>query len=187
MLSIVLNVLCSFHIKFVNKYQYFMKWMIQGSGRLNHFTNITQPVCVKISIHIQVSICLTPNWYLCFIVKCKRGRNMIQVDQNWGPRRRSHRTSEEGPSRCKGRNQMSVSRRWEHFTECIERVQVRTEHLGDSERKQEACFCSGSEVFIVDCGLEYLSSQSSRNWLEQGQGPRCFASWSPGESLHGHV
>ena len=30
-------------------------------------------------------------------------------------------------------------------------------------------------VFIKDCGLVYVSSQASRNQLEQRQGPRCHS------------
>lgn len=48
-----------------------------------------------------------------------------------------------------------------------------TEHLGDSGKKHESCLCLGG--FIEDGGQVHISSQASRNRLEQRQEPRCYS------------
>lgn len=35
------------------------------------------------------------------------------------------------------------------------------------EKESESHRCFGSRVFIEDCGLMYMSSHASRNWIKQ--------------------
>lgn len=53
------------------------------------------------------------------------------------------------------------------FTEGLEKVQVQTEYLGDSERKGGSLmFAWHLKVFIEDHDLVRVSSQAPRNQLE---------------------
>ena len=45
----------------------------------------------------------------------------------------------------------------------------------ERERERESYLCLGPGNFFEDCGLVYMSSLASGNWLEQTQGHRCLA------------
>ena len=62
------------------------------------------------------------------------------------------------------------------FIEEMEKEQIQTEHLEDSGRQGQVSSLLGVGVFIEDCGLVCMSSQASRNQLEQNHGPR-YPSW----------
>ena len=57
------------------------------------------------------------------------------------------------------------------FIEDAKREQIQC--LEDSGEKRESPLCLGSEVFVEDSSLGYVSSQASGNWLKQGQVLRC--------------
>lgn len=60
------------------------------------------------------------------------------------------------------------------FTEDRQGEHIKTERLGDSERRErESRLCSGSGVLNEGDSLVSLSSQASRNWSEPGPGLWC--------------
>ena len=63
-------------------------------------------------------------------------------------------------------------------SEFTEDTEYRYRQSGWETQKGKKCEshpCLGSGVFIEDHGLVYMSSQESRNWLEQRQKSRCPA------------
>lgn len=98
---------------------------------------------------------------------------LLGIDAGWlGPGTRSgcRRTSQEGPwlhtAQKSNASQQEVRA---ELTEDTERVQMQTEHLGDSQKKRrESCLCLGTGVFSEEYDLVHVSSQASRNPLEGG-------------------
>ena len=106
----------------------------------------------------------------------------------WVPRPRGHPTgpAKRVPGCVQDRNQTRARRRWKQSLLKVERECRYRQSVWETRKGKEGVSSSLGAwgFFIDDCDLVHMSSQSSRNWSEQGQSPgvhhKPLTPWSQG-------
>lgn len=109
---------------------------------------------------------------------------MMPAGRVWGPRR-----GPAGPAKTAcvftwDGNQTWAIGRWEHSLLKIEQIQMDWVFQRLRKKGGSLIFVRSLGAFIDNCSLMHMSSQASRNWSEQGQGPgvhhKSLIPWSRG-------